>query len=315
MESNHLKDRMEACLFGQAIGDALGLGTEFMSKREIKKKYPDGLKYYNQIVDDYYRKRWQKGEWTDDTDMMICVMKGFDGHRFDTGKIACNFKEWYLSNPKDVGNLTSSILCMKEYVDKPLYISESVWNLNMRKAAANGALMRTCVVGLEHNDYIEDTETISRLTHFDPRCVGSCVIATSIIHNLVWNNRELSLDEIIAIGNRYDEEIEKWVRKAYESSIEDLNLEDVDTMGYTLRSLSAALWCYFHAKDFVEGLLKVVNEGGDADTNAAIACAILGAKFGLKSIPSYYIDNLYNYPEYKKMTDKFISLAIAEESV
>lgn len=33
---------------------------------------------------------------------------------------------------------------------------------------------------------------------------------------------------------------------------------------------------------------------GDADTNGAIACAILGAKFGYSSIPPYYVENLHN---------------------
>ena len=56
--------------------------------------------------------------------------------------------------------------------------------------------------------------------------------------------------------------------------------------------MSAALWCYFHAESFESGLLAVVNEGGDADTNAAVSCAVLGAKFGYNSIPLKYIDGL-----------------------
>lgn len=67
---------------------------------------------------------------------------------------------------------------------------------------------------------------------------------------------------------------------------------DDDHMGYTLVTLSVALWAYWHAKSFVDGLLKVVNAGGDADTNAAVACAILGAKFGSHTIPEEYIDGL-----------------------
>jgi ADP-ribosylglycohydrolase len=59
-----------------------------------------------------------------------------------------------------------------------------------------------------------------------------------------------------------------------------------------VRTLGAGLWAYCNAKSFEEGLLAVVRAGGDADTNAAVACAILGAKFGFKTIPQEYIDGL-----------------------
>ena len=77
-------------------------------------------------------------------------------------------------------------------------------------------------------------------------------------------------------------------------------------MGYTLHCLFAALWCYFHAKSFEEGLLKVVNAGGDADTNAAVACSILGAKYGFNAIPTKFIDGLYHKDVMTETFEKLI---------
>ena len=89
-----------------------------------------------------------------------------------------------------------------------------------------------------------------------------------------------------------------------------MDLDEPHSIGYTLRTLAAALWCYFHSPDFRSGLVDVVNEGGDADTNAAVACAVLGAKFGLEGIPDYYLDNLMLKDVYDEKVRKYIEALI-----
>ncbi len=167
--------------------------------------------------------------------------------------------------------------------------------------------MRTSVVRLAPDNVTEQDEAICKLTHYDPGCVGSCVIASLIIHNLVWRNKTLSSNEIKAIGEKYDDRIAEWIDLAYQSEdIAQLELDEAHSKGYTLRTLAAALWGYWHAKSFDEGLWAIVNEGGDADTNAAITCAILGAKFGYNSIPNYYIENLHDEENYRRTANEFI---------
>ena len=68
------------------------------------------------------------------------------------------------------------------------------------------------------------------------------------------------------------------------TDIRALELQDEESVGYTLKTMSAGLWAYWNAQSFEEGLLTVVRAGGDADTNAAVACAILGAKYGFSAI-------------------------------
>lgn len=175
--------------------------------------------------------------------------------------------------------------------------------------------MRTSVVGLAENEIQQQAVDICKLTHYDPRCVGSCVIAVSIIHNLVWYDTQLSYDKIKDIALRYDNRILEWVDAAYNSSdISMLDLDETYSIGYTLRTLSAALWCYWHSPSFEEGLISVVNEGGDADTNGAIAGAILGAKFGLSSIPAQYIENLHNREEYHNKITSLIEKILNEKA-
>lgn len=310
-----IKDKMSGCLYGQAISDALGLGSEFMNKDEVSKNYPGGLKNYDQIIQDDHRRRWAKGAWTDDTDMMLCILEGFENGLFNIHRVASNFKDWFNGTPMGIGSHTYKVLCLGDYVEQPEMCSKLWWDLSRQQSAANGALMRTSVVGLAKNEIEEEAEAICKLTHYDPRCVGSCVIASSIIHNLVWHDRQLSYDEIKDIAQRYDNRILEWVDAAYNSSdISILDLDETYSIGYTLRTLSAALWCYWHVSSFEEGLLAIVNEGGDADTNGAIACAILGAKFGYSSIPSYYVENLHNRDVYNQKITSFINQVVNEKA-
>ena len=312
MTKEELKDKMLGCLYGQAIGDALGLGTEFMSKDEVRMIYPYSLYRYNQIIQDEHRCRWKQGAWTDDTDMMLCILTAFENGKFSVHKVAQNFKDWVNGEPMDIGGHTYKVLCMNEYVEQPEMCSKLWWNLSRKKSAANGALMRTSVVGCAYDNVETQATDICKLTHYDPRCIGSCVIASLIIHNQVWNDYELTYNEIKEIAKRFDERIIEWIDIAYQNKdISALDLDEQYSIGYTLRTLSAALWAYFHAPDFKTGLLAIVNEGGDADTNAAIACAILGAKFGLSSIPSYYIDNLSDKERYHNKITAFIDQIIS----
>ena len=59
MENETIKERFLGTIFGQVVGDALGLSTEFMSKQEVDRFYPNGIEDYSQIVQDDHRRRWQ----------------------------------------------------------------------------------------------------------------------------------------------------------------------------------------------------------------------------------------------------------------
>nr|WP_311147078.1 ADP-ribosylglycohydrolase family protein [Prevotella pallens] len=306
------KDKIYGTIFGQAIGDALGLGTEFLSKTEVREKYPDGLKEYSQIIRDYHRAKFQPGSWSDDTDMMLCIANAIiEDKGINLHTIARNFKQWvYAPETRGVGQTTLKVLSIAEYVEKPHQVAELIWRMTRTKNAANGSVMRTAIIGLKKENVAQTAEDVCKLTHFDPRCVGSCVIVSEIINHLIWHDEQLSYSQIMTIGNKYDKSIAEYIDKAYYNGIESLELDEPSSIGYTLKALGSALWCLFHANDFEEGLLRVVNEGGDADTNAAVACAMLGAKFGYTSIPQKYTDGLTRKNDLMRITNYLMQIDI-----
>lgn len=304
------KDKFFGTIFGQAVGDALGLGAEFMSKETMQECYPGGLREYNQIVQDEHRRRWQKGAWTDDTDMMLCIMDALieEGGEVKLDTIARNFKAWLNGYPLGIGHHTFSVLSLADYTSNPILAAELVWKAGGGISASNGGVMRTSVVGLIKANAEQHAADICRLTHTDPRCVGSAVIVSRMIHELVYGDNETTLNDLVDLANRYDERILPSVRLAYNAqSIDELELCG-PTQGYTLTTLSVALWAYWHAANFEEGLLGVVNAGGDADTNAAVACALLGAKFGQSSIPEKYIKELVGVESLKAKAERFYAI-------
>lgn len=149
MENETIKERFLGTIFGQAVGDALGLSTEFMSKQEVDRFYPNGIEDYSQIVQDDHRRRWQRGDWTDDTDMMLCILDSFVAcQKVDILDIAKRFKEWMMNGGMGIGRHTYNVMALGDYTSNPQKAAEIIWKMEKKKAAANGAVMRTSVVGL-----------------------------------------------------------------------------------------------------------------------------------------------------------------------
>jgi len=292
-------DQIKGVFFGQAIGDALGLGTEFLDKQQIAKYYPNGLFEYAQIVQDNHRKNYPIGDWTDDTDHFLCICDSIlAANNIDEKAFAVELHKWHKETSRGAGATISQVVSMPQFTEFPHKAAELVWKLSDMQNAANGAIMRTSIIGTyefwDQQKVMENTEKISKVTHWDPRCVGSCVIVTHIISSILAQNIFPTIEQIIKIAEKYDERIRPFVEKAKNYDISSLYLDEDNSIGYTLKALSAGLWVYFNASDFETGILKVVHEGGDADSNACIAGSLLGAKYGFNSIPEKYIDGLIN---------------------
>lgn len=252
--STNLKDKILGSLVGFAIGDAMGATTEFMTKEQIEQKYVQ--------VNDIIGGGWlnlSRGQVTDDTQMMLCVARGIVNSDkpkktiTDTlSAIAAEFIYWLDSNPPDVGNC-----CRRAITQNRGYPvgSWSVRNAHYQKTygkedLGNGGLMRCLVPCLLNRPVVAVLQ--SQLTHANDTCD-------------------------MAIRTYYVA-----VKAALKNTTPYTRSHLMDPTSHVENTLNNAL--YWSGKSFREGILGAVNDGGDADTIAALTGGLLGARFGYAEI-------------------------------
>ena len=293
-----LIDKIKGVIYGQAIGDALGLGAEFLTKTQVSQYYEGGLKDYDQIIQDGHRSRWQKGEWTDDTEQMMCIFDTIlDKQSVDIKDIAKNLHQWANNGGRGIGNTIYAVLSDEDFLKDPHKVANTVWDKSGKNLAANGGLMRTSIIGVwEYNDLQkvkQNAVNVCKITHADPRCIGSCVALSVAISLLLQGETDYTkiMQKVQELSIPYDDRLKEYFEFADTKTLENLELNQKDSIGYTLKAMAVAFWA-FKNTNFEDGLLKIINEGGDADTNAAIACSLLGAKYGFSSIPKRWVAQL-----------------------
>jgi len=326
-------DKIRGVLYGQAIGDALGLPAEFKSAKAIQIMRKD----WGAWPDAYHatgrsRNSWQAGEWSDDTEQALCILDAYiQGIRegadpkspMDLLLVADYFVRWAQTNGRGMGNHTWTVLQDTLFLVDPHVVSMAVWEQSGKNAAPNGAVMRTAYMGILHPDDLDwtarESARVAQTTHYDPRCVASTVAVSTTIAALVGGS--LTIPEAIQVGIDYGQRHHGEVEKYATLSLKELHLDEgIDQtpairkapIGYTYKCMGAGFWALQElVKEcdavpgfalhpgvrqdlFTKVLQKVILAGGDADTNGAVAGAMLGAAVGFRGIPPHLIEGLFD---------------------
>ena len=73
LEPEELEARIAGLVYGLAIGDSLGLGTEGLSRDRIAFQFDPGRLGHSDISVDEFRANWAPGSWTDVSDVAVSV--------------------------------------------------------------------------------------------------------------------------------------------------------------------------------------------------------------------------------------------------
>lgn len=81
--------------------------------------------------------------------------------------------------------------------------------------------------------------------------------------------------------------------------------EQIESSGYVVDSLEAAIWAFFTTETYMDAITKVCALGLDTDTNAAICGQLAGACYGIGSKNGVPVD-LINSVVKRKMVENII---------
>ena len=320
-------EKAKAVMIGHAIGDALGVPVEFITRQELKENPVTDMKGYGTYP-------VPAGAWSDDTSMALCALETFNGCKINFDKVMINFARWYyqdLFTPTgemfDVGNTCS--MAIEKYMKENVSWHEC--GLMDERSNGNGSLMRILPIAyfiyflsqkysFSQYDMMESIHNLSCLTHAHKRSQMACGIYVLIAIELLkaayeGNGDNLSLEEIVDnglslakeyyYGNPYFKHQLSHFDRVFSHAIQKLPRDEIQSGGYVISTLEASIWCLLNNESYRETALAAVNLGGDTDTTACVVGGLAGIYYGYDDIPSHWLEQIARFDYIDELLDNF----------
>ena len=259
--------RAQGAMLGQVIGDNLGARVEAKPANEIARLFPQGVR---ELTDGGGVYHLMAGQPTDDSELALTLARSIvrEG-KFDAKRVLDAYRVWITSRPVDVGLTTEKGLI----------------GASDPRSESNGSLMRVAPIGVwAAGDPALAARTArddSGITHPNDICVEACAAyCAAIAAGVGGASREAMVEAAIAHSKGP-------AREAVKRGAAGARPADFFTHpGWVVIALQNAFHKLLHEPSFEEALVETVSYGGDTDTNAAIAGALLGAAHGRQGVPS-----------------------------
>ena len=285
-------------LFGVAVGDALGVPVEFMSRESLTQNPVKDMREYGS----YFQ---PKGTWSDDSSLTFCLAEALT-EEFQLQNIANKFIDWLYNNywtPHgivfDAGISTRQALSKLKSGTKPELAGGTLESDN-----GNGSLMRILPLLFYINDKpvnerFEIIKKVSSITHAHIRSVIACFYYLEFARKIfngeekfqAYRNLQFEINSYLNLISVPETEI-KLFDRLLNKNIYEFPEHEIKSSGYVLHSLEASCWCILRTETYEEAVLKAVNLGGDTDTTAAVTGGLAGLLYGYDAIPKNWIKHL-----------------------
>lgn len=287
--------RAEGALLGQLAGDALGSLVEFKSPDAIRAEYPGGVR---DLADGG---TWNTlaGQPTDDSELALALARTLIGaDTYSEVTAAGAYGGWYASGPFDIGGTTSRAFSPAAVAlaraENPAAAAREAANGDSQ---ANGALMRVSPLGIFGWRFPSETvagwaRADASLSHPHPVCQdANALVAVSIAHAVAGGPTPDDLYRS-ALSWAEDAGLRSEIRDRLELAASGPPADFMVQQGWVLIAFQNAFYRLLHAESFEEGVVETVGCGGDTDTNACIAGALLGACYGRTAVPERWQEKI-----------------------
>ena len=348
----HIRDRIRGCMFGGAIGDALGGDVEFQTYDAIKEIYGE-----NGIVT--YHLHNGVAEITDDTQMSMftaCALTNWEKDRRNGVNCEKRINQYFYEAYRDwLSTQNYFIPYTKTWLEKVPQLhairapgqtcltalrdfkhrGSTAVPINRSKGC--GGVMRVAPIGAyfgsKINIYLVNkiAAEAAAITHGHPLGWLPAAMLAHLISRIIYGGCQYGNDLSWVL-------FESWeiLQETYGNSIKLIQLQrllgkavelskntrpDVDNIrelgeGWVAEeALAIAIYCVSrYGTDFDSAIIAAVNHDGDSDSTGAIVGNIIGAQIGYDAIPQKWKEHLELSDILLRLSDELYDGAGAEQA-
>ena len=301
-----LVSRARGALLGLVAGNQLAVPTEHMGTPEaIRNAFPNGLHDLASPP--------KNSPYDDDAAMALLLGESLlaaKGGVFDATDVARRWVKWMKVDGRGIGWTTKRALTLIDRGKEPFEAGRLAHQESPSRSAGNGSVMRCVPVALRYHDDLDRLIRVSTqqaaITHADERCTWAAAAVNLAARELLHGNIYFIEEVLHRIGDRAPRVLRDAIHRVPREGESDLPITRAGETGYVVHCVEIAFWFVTHDRALEESLIHLAQAGGDTDTNAAVAGALLGARYGETALPPRWMDQLVGAQGIGKLAEDLV---------